>query len=70
MKEKNGKQDVDIAVLGERVDNVIEKLDDVINNHIPHIKADIIDLKLKIAYWSGGVGIIIILTQIILKFYA
>ena len=68
MKNIDDKQNVEVAVLEERVNNVIEKLDNIIDNDLPHIKKEIVGLRLKIAYWSGGVGVLVILTQVILRF--
>lgn len=63
---------VDIARLEEKNNSLNEKVDEIKNNHLAHIAADIKDLtqaqiktNLKIAYWSGGVAVVVIIVQVL-----
>jgi hypothetical protein len=54
---------------------ICDEIKEIKENHLFHLsedvknlRNDITELKLKIARWSGGVAVLIILAQIILRF--
>lgn len=53
------------------------QVDEIKNNHLVHLAADVKEIQkaqaktdLKIAYWSGGIGVVVILAEILIKKYA
>ena len=71
MSEENGvKNKIDIAVHEERLKQLEDMVRAILENHLPHLKDEIISVKLRIAYWSGGIGALLGLLQIIIAFYA
>lgn len=64
MNEEN-KQNVKIAVIETKIQNLEEKVDTVISNHLPHIQARVDKIENKLALWSGA----IIILGIILPYF-
>lgn len=67
---------VDIARLEEKNNSLNEKVDEIKNNHLAHIAADIkgvndkVDrLSLKIAYWTGGLLVATSMIQYIIYYF-
>ena len=61
----DSKQDIDIAVLKEKVENIESVILKIMDNELPHIKKEVVNLKLHLAFYSGGLAVI----SIILKFF-
>lgn len=70
MPEKNCKDnELNIAVLDNRVKAIEHFVGEINENHLPHIYKGINDLKIQQAYWAGGITAIVILSQILIKIY-
>ena len=64
-----------IALVKEQLKYLVEKLDIIQNNHLAHIREDITKLREdiftirnKMAYWDGGLAVIIIILDLAIKF--
>lgn len=77
---QNEKQNIEIAILKTKLTGVEKSVDKIMNNHLPHIQTAINEhikeagkrfntIEKKIAYWTGSVGIVIVLLEIIIKKY-
>ena len=81
MPKKNCNENkVDIAVLDTRVKTIEDFVEEMNKNHLPHLykgitdtkeqlTAEINSVKLNQAYWTGGIGAIIIIMQILVGIY-
>lgn len=81
MPKKNCKDNhTDIAVLDNRVKTIENFVEEMNTNHLPHLYKGITDtkeqltdeinsVKLNQAYWAGGIGAVIIITQILVQIY-
>lgn len=66
--EKDPQTIKDIAVLQTQVQEVGEKVDKIIDNHLPHLQADVDKIRLQMAYYIGGFAALGFILQIVLKF--
>lgn len=66
MNHENGKTKIDIAKLQIQVETLDKNMNTILSNHLPHIYERMGSIEKKIAYYSGGIAIIIILAQAIL----
>lgn len=57
-KVKNGKTKIDVAVLQEQVKRIDENVIKIMDNHIPHLHDEIDAMKMKMAYYAGGVAVV------------
>ena len=67
MPKTNEKQNIDIAVIKEKVNKIERWIDNADMNHFPTIEKRFDRLDRKLAYWSGGVVVAGALIQVILK---
>ena len=75
MNDYPEKIEVTVARLEEKQAALAGQVSEIKDNHLVHISEDIRDLQagqtktdLKIAYWSGSIGAVLAVLQIILKF--
>lgn len=54
-----------IATLEAKVDGLIKMNESIMTNHLPHIQARLESLETKMAYWAGGLAVLIALSQIL-----
>lgn len=55
---KNGvKTKIDVAVLQEKMEEIQRDVVSIMENHIPHLHAEIDDIKVKMAYYAGGITV-------------
>ena len=70
MPKKNCKEnEVNIAVLDNRVKSVDHFVEEMNTNHLPHMYKGINDLKIQQAYWAGGAAVFIVIANILIKLY-
>lgn len=74
----NEQDKITIALHEERIKNLSSNVDLIMTNHLPHIQ-DAVDklaekteekfssIEKKLAYWSGGIAVIVVLAQYLLK---
>ena len=67
--ENNNQQNIDIAILKEKVSKIEERLDMYETNHFPSIERRFDVLEKKLAYWGGGLGASLAILQIVLSFF-
>ena len=66
---KNGSQTkIDVAVLQEQIERLDINVTRILENHLPHIQAEIEAIRLKIAYWTGASAVLGVIVQILLKY--
>lgn len=65
---KTNNQKVAIAVLQEKIEEIDQKLSRVLDNHLPHIYEKLEAVDKRNAYFSGGIAVLIIMLEIILRF--
>lgn len=53
----------------ERFDKVDSDLKDIKENHLQHIYNRLSKIETRIAYYVGGLGVIIVIVDIIIKYY-
>jgi hypothetical protein len=63
---QNGKE-IKIAVLQEQVKEVQSDVTKILDNHLPHIYDRLGSVEKKIAYYTGGMAIIVIIAQAIIQ---
>lgn len=61
-------QDIEIAIIKEKVSKIESWIDNADTNHFPTIEKRFDKIENKIAYWVGGIGAISALLQVILKY--
>ena len=54
--------------IDERVKLLIEKVNDISQNHLPHLNARLDKIEQRIAYYVGGIGGIMVIADILLRF--
>ena len=63
------KEGIEIAVNKTEIEHLKDDIKEIKTNHLPHIYDRLGRLETKIAYWSGGIAVLMIalniLTQII-----
>ena len=71
-KSCNPENHTNVAVIQEQIKELKANIDDLKTNHIPHLHTkinnvnnEVINLRLKMAYWGGGLATIIIITNMI-----
>ena len=70
MPKKNCNENkVDIAVLDNRVKTVESFIEDMTKNHLPHLYQGINTLKIRQAYWAGGITAVVVIAQILISIY-
>lgn len=69
------KNENNIVKVMEQLKYLIEEIDKIENNHLAHIQAEISKLREeiflirnKMAYWAGGLAVIIIILDLVIKF--
>ena len=55
---------IDVAVLKTELEAIKNRLEKIENNHLPHIEARLNSIERKVAYYSGGIAILVLLSQI------
>ena len=61
-------QDIEIAIIKEKVSKIESWIDNADTNHFPTIEKRFDKIENKIAYWVGGIVAISALLQVILKY--
>ena len=64
----NNHNKIDIAVLDNRVKTTEKFIEDMQKNHLPHLYEGLNSIQQKMAYWAGGIMVLIVLSQILVKF--
>lgn len=59
--------DIDLAIVKEKVLKIEKWIDNADINHFPTINRRFNSIEKQIAYWSGGLAVIIVLTGILIK---
>ena len=65
----NGKQKVDIAVLQEQVKALDEKIEMILSNHLPHLEERLRGIELKLAYYAGGIVVLLSAVDIATRYF-
>lgn len=60
MNMENGQYKISME---QRMTRVETRLDDIIDNHLAHIQKDIDIIKERIAYYAGGISIIVVMAS-------
>lgn len=58
MVVKATQTEIEVAVLKEQVGNIESSLKLIQENHLPHITADIGNIKVQMARWGGALALI------------
>ena len=58
---------INIAVLQTKLDSIHDRLEKIETNHLPHIYSKLENIEKKMAYYAGGLAVIISLLQIVLS---
>lgn len=53
----------------QRVEDMVKNVDTILNNHLPHIRAEIEELKNRQAYWTGALALLQFVISIGLAIY-
>ena len=61
----NLKQDINIAVLQEKVTNIEDELYKIRDNELPHIKEDLGKIKIHLGFYAGALATL----QFLFKFF-
>ena len=67
-KAQDEKQNIDIAVLQEKMDTTEGFIEDMKTNHLPHIYNRLNSIDTKQAYYAGGLAVFLILVQLVFKY--
>lgn len=62
------KQNIEIAIIKEKVNKLEVWADNVDNNHFPSIEKRFDGVELKIARWGGGIAALVVLVPLLVKF--
>ena len=66
MSRKCKDQDsINIAVLQEKVNEMNKFIDDIHKNHLPHIYSRLNKIDTRMAYYAGGLAVLMVLLQFI-----
>ena len=60
--------DIKTDRLNTQLEEIKAELLNIKDNHLKHLEDKINGVELKIAYWSGGIAVILIVFNLILKF--
>ena len=61
-------QKIDIALLKQSFDNIERVITKYETNHFPTIERRFDSLENKIAYWSGGLALLVVVMGLLLKY--
>lgn len=61
------KEEIDIAILIEKVSKVEAWIIEADINHFPTIEKRFDKVELKLAFWGGGLGVLTVVTPILIK---
>ena len=62
---ENGQYKLNIE---QRMTRVETRLDDVVEEHLPHIQKDVSDIKDRLAYYTGGLAVLMIVAQFLVPY--
>ena len=66
MPKKCKDSEVDIAVLDTRVKSVESFVEDMNKNHLPHIYEKLHKIDNRLAYYAGGIAVLIIIINLVI----
>lgn len=69
MTQIEEKQNIELAIIKEKVFKIENWIDNADSNHFPTIEKRFDRIEQKIAYWVGGIGALTGLLQLILKYF-
>ncbi len=67
MPEKEN--ELNIAVIKNDINHIKAEIGNIKENHLPHIYKRLISVERKIAYWSGGIALLIIVMGILTSLF-
>lgn len=66
--QKNNQQDQKIIALQVEIAYIKEDVQDIKRNHLPHLQEKIEAIDRKLAYYAGGLAVLIFFIEFILRF--
>lgn len=61
-------QKTEFATYKERTDVLTKWMNEMRTNHLPHINSELTSIKIQMAYWGGGIAVLIFLASLFIKF--
>jgi hypothetical protein len=60
--------ETEIAILKEQLKYIVENIDSIKENHLPHIYDRLNSIEKKLAYYLGGLAALTVIINVLLKF--
>ena len=67
-KCNNPENHTDIAVLKSEHNATREFIKKMEENHLPHLYNRLSSIETKLAYWGGGIAVLVVVSQVVLAF--